>query len=292
MVYGLSIQWRGNCYCRCNGVIKDVNESFLRIIRNNRAAWVGRRLDEISLDSRSEGLFASTIWPALEADGNWRGELWLRDAEGGIQATWTAITKVNKTENAAAHFTLILSDLSERSIKDETLRFYAGNDSLTKLPNRLLLSDRFKVALNTSIRQGTTFACMYLDLDRFKPINDRYGHAVGDIVLQVIAQKISSIVRSMDTIARIGGDEFFGIVVGLEQESEYCAVAERIAKAITEPLDVHGHIISVGVSIGIALYPEHGQTQKSLMEASDAAMFEAKRKGLTVALAGKPERGR
>ncbi|MBK1874906.1 GGDEF domain-containing protein [Marinobacter sp. 1-3A] len=96
----------------------------------------------------------------------------------------------------------------------------------------------------------------------------------------------------MDTIARIGGDEFFGIVVGLEQESEYCAVAERIAKAITEPLDVHGHIISVGVSIGIALYPEHGQTQKSLMEASDAAMSEAKRKGLTVALAGKPERGR
>ncbi|WP_417548666.1 diguanylate cyclase domain-containing protein [Marinobacter segnicrescens] len=271
------------------GVIRDVNESFLRIIQNNRAAWVGRSLDEISLDSRSEGLFASTIWPALKANGNWRGELWLRDAEGGIQATWAAITRMHQTTTSEAHYTLILSDFSERGMKDETLRFHAGNDSLTRLPNRLLLSDRFEVALNTSIRQGTTFACLYLDLDRFKPINDLYGHAVGDIVLQVVAEKVSGIVRSMDTIARIGGDEFFGLVVGLEQKSEYLAVAERIAKAISEPLEVHGHNINLGVSIGIALYPDHGQTQKSLMAASDAAMFLAKRQGLSVVLAGSPE---
>lgn len=272
-----------------NGVIRDVNESFLRIIQNNRTAWVGRSLDEISLDSRSEGQFDSTIWPALEANGNWRGELWLRDAEGGIQATWAAITRMHQTTTSEAHYTLILSDFSERGMKDETLRFHAGNDSLTRLPNRLLLSDRFEVALNTSLRQGTTFACLYLDLDRFKPINDLYGHAVGDIVLQVVAKKVSGIVRSMDTIARIGGDEFFGLVVGLEQESEYLAVAERIARAISEPLEVHGHNINLGVSIGIALYPDHGQTQKSLMEASDAAMFAAKRQGLSVVLAGKLE---
>ncbi|MCK0164171.1 diguanylate cyclase [Marinobacter sp. S6332] len=270
-----------------NGVIKDANESFLRITQSTRAFWVGRSLDDISLDGRSEGLFSSTIWPALAENGNWRGELWLRDAEGGIQATWAAITKVQQTTTAEAHYTLILSDFSERGIKDETLRFSAGNDPLTGLPNRLLLSDRFEVALNTSIRQGTTFACLYLDLDKFKPINDLYGHAVGDTVLQSVALKISKLVRSVDTIARIGGDEFFGIIVGLENESEYCSVAERIARAISEPFEVCGHSVSLGVSIGIALYPDHGQTQTALMEASDVAMFEAKRQGLSYALAEK-----
>lgn len=268
-----------------NGMIKDVNESFLRIIRDDRKAWMGRRLDEISLDSRSEGLFTSTIWPALKADGNWRGELWLRDAEGGVQATWAAITRVNRTTTAEAHYTLILSDFSERGIKDETLRFHAGNDSLTRLPNRLLLSDRFEVALNTAIRCQTTFACFYFDLDNFKPVNDLYGHAIGDTVLQNVAQKISNLIRSVDTVARIGGDEFFGIIVGLQNESDYRAVAERIASAIGKPMEVQGHVINLGVSIGVALYPNHGQTQKSLMEASDAAMFVAKRQGRSVAVA-------
>jgi diguanylate cyclase (GGDEF)-like protein/PAS domain S-box-containing protein len=268
-----------------DGVIRDVNEAFERIVKNEKAAWIGQRLDDITLEGRSEGLFASTIWPALESSHNWRGELWLRDAQGGAQVAWAAITRVSQGEASEADYTLILSDFSERSIKEETLRYDAGHDLLTGLPNRLLLSDRFEVAMTTAERQGSTFACLYLDLNGFKPVNDRYGHAVGDNVLKFVAEKILDNVRSVDTVSRIGGDEFCAIISGLKHESDYQKLAMRIAQAIGGRMTVEGHEFSIGVSIGIALYPEHGQSQQTLMEASDAAMYRAKRQGLLVEVA-------
>lgn len=268
-----------------DGVIRDVNESFERIAKDGKASWIGRRVDDITLETRSEGLFASTIWPALESSHNWRGELWLRDAQGGAQATWAAMSRVQQNVSSDADYTLILSDFSERSIEEEELRHYAGHDSLTGLPNRLLLNDRFAVAIKTAERQGSTFACLYLDLDGFKPINDLYGHAVGDHVLQFVADKISENVRSVDTVSRIGGDEFFAIIFGLEHESDYRALAMRIAEAIGTTVKIEGHTLSITVSIGIALYPEHGKSQKALMATSDAAMYRAKRQGLSVEIA-------
>jgi len=270
-----------------DGVIRDVNEAFERIVKNEKTAWIGQRLDDITLESRSEGLFASTIWPALEFSHNWRGELWLHDAQGGTQVAWAAITRVDQGVSSEANYTLILSDFSERSTKEETLRYHAGHDSLTGLPNRLLLNDRFDVAVNTAVRQSRTFACFYLDLNGFKLINDRYGHAVGDHVLKFVAEKILENVRSVDTVSRIGGDEFFVIISGLEYESDYRKLAMRIAQAIGDRITVEGHHFSIGVSIGIALYPEHGQSQQALMEASDAAMYRAKRQGLSVEVADK-----
>ena len=270
-----------------DGVIRDVNEAFERIVKNEKTAWIGQRLDDITLESRSEGLFASTIWPALEFSHNWRGELWLHDAQGGTQVAWAAITRVDQGVSSEANYTLILSDFSERSTKEETLRYHAGHDSLTGLPNRLLLNDRFDVAVNTAVRQSRTFACFYLDLNGFKLINDRYGHAVGDHVLKFVAEKILENVRSVDTVSRIGGDEFFVIISGLEYKSDYRKLAMRIAQAIGDRITVEGHHFSIGVSIGIALYPEHGQSQQALMEASDAAMYRAKRQGLSVEVADK-----
>jgi diguanylate cyclase (GGDEF)-like protein/PAS domain S-box-containing protein len=270
-----------------DGVIRDVNEAFERIIKNDKAAWIGRRVDDITFESRSEGLFASTIWPALESSYNWRGELWLRDALGGTQVTWAAMTKVEQSVYSEADYTLILSDFSERSIKEERLRHYAGHDSLTGLPNRLLLNDRFKIAINTAEREKSTFACLYMDLNGFKSINDRCGHAVGDHVLKSIAEIILNNVRSVDTVSRIGGDEFCAIISGLEHQSDYRKLAMRIAQAIGDRITVEGHHFSIGVSIGIALYPEHGQSQQALMEASDAAMYRAKRQGLSVEVADK-----
>jgi diguanylate cyclase (GGDEF)-like protein/PAS domain S-box-containing protein len=267
------------------GVIQDVNEAFERIVKNKKAAWLGRRVDEITLESRSEELFASTIWPILASSDNWRGELWLRDAQGGTQATWAAMTKTKQRTAFDAHYTLILSDFSERSTKEANLRHYASHDSLTGLPNRLLLNDRFVVAVNTAVRQGSTFACLYLDLDGFKPINDCYGHGVGDSLLQRVAEKILENVRAVDTVSRIGGDEFCAIISGLQYESDYQILAMRIARAIGGRVSIEGHDLSIGVSIGVALYPKHGESQKELMEASDAAMYRAKRQGLSVEIA-------
>lgn len=267
------------------GVIKDVNEAFSRVVHEEKATWVGRRVEEITLGGRSEGLFASTIWPALETTGSWRGELWLRDAQGGVLVTWTAMTRVQQNVTSETHYTMILNDFSERVNREEKLRYDASHDALTGLPNRLLLRDRFAVAVKTADRLNTTFACLYLDLDGFKPINDRHGHAVGDLVLQFVAAKISEVVRSSDTVSRIGGDEFFVIVFGLENESNYRAFAERISKAIGDRLDIDGKNFCIGVSIGIALYPDHGKSLEDLMAASDAAMYRAKDEHLLIDMA-------
>ncbi|MFQ3231746.1 diguanylate cyclase domain-containing protein [Reinekea sp.] len=268
-----------------DGYIQDINEGFVRYLHADKDAWLGRQVDEITLSSRSEGLFARTIWPALESNGNWRGEIWLRDALGQVQVTWAAMTKVQQQVSAKTHYSLILSDISEKSRKEDKLRYNAGHDSLTGVPNRLLLNDRFDVALKTAERQGQTFACLFIDLDGFKPINDRYGHAVGDTVLQTVAEKIATLVRSMDTVSRIGGDEFTVLLFGMSNENEYRAAAERIALSINEPMIIEGHEIKIGVSIGGALYPSNGNTQAALMAASDQAMYQAKRHGRLVVFA-------
>lgn len=267
------------------GVIRDVNQAFSRVVQEDKAAWVGRRVDDITLDSRSEGSFASTIWPALESTGNWRGELWVRDAQGGALVTWAAMTKVQQSVASETHYTLILNDFSERAGREEKLRHDAGHDSLTGLPNRLLLRDRFAVAVNNADRQQCTFAFLYLDLDGFKPINDRYGHAVGDKVLQFVAEQILSVVRSSDTVSRIGGDEFIVIVFGLDNESDYHDFAKRISKAIGNRFEIDDQKLSIGVSIGIALYPNHGKSLDALMKASDAAMYRAKRQHISIDIA-------
>ena len=267
------------------GTIQDANKAFERITQDEKAAWVGRQVDDITLDSPSEDLFASTIWPTLDSHGHWRGELWLRNSEGGIQTTWAAMTRVDQAYASDGHHTLILSDFSERSIREEKLQYYAGHDSLPGLPNRLLLADRFEVALNTARRRRTTFGCFYLDLDGFKPINDRFGHAAGDAVLRTISERILQVVRSEDAVSRIGGDEFFAIVSGMETEGDYWSMAMRMVRAIAETIEFEGHSFNVGVSVGIALYPRHGESQEELMEASDAAMYRAKREGLSVQVA-------
>ncbi len=267
------------------GIIKDVNEAFSRVVHEEKASWIGRSVEDITLGGRSEGLFASTIWPALETAGSWRGELWLRDAQGGVQVTWAAMTRVHQNLTAETHYTMILNDFSERVNSEEKLRYDASHDALTGLPNRLLLRDRFAVAVDAAERQNTTFACLYLDLDGFKPINDRYGHSVGDIVLQFVADKISDTVRSSDTVSRIGGDEFFIIVFGLENEGDYRTFAERVSRAIGDELEIDGQGVCIEVSIGIALYPDHGVSLEALMAASDGAMYRAKHNHLVIDMA-------
>lgn len=259
------------------GAIEDVNGAFCSLMLSEKSAWTGRQVDDITRESRSDDLFTSTIWPALDKYGSWRGELWLRDAQGGLQVTWATMTKVQQNVTANIHYTLILNNFNERFDREAQLRYDAGHDSLTGLPNRLLLKDRFAVAKVQAARLQQGFACLYLDLNKFKPINDQYGHTTGDMVLQRISERISRVTRSSDTVARIGGDEFFIIVFGLKDEDEYLSFAERINDAATQEVNADGLSFRVGASIGIALYPRHGTTLKALMDASDAAMYHAKR---------------
>lgn len=167
----------------------------------------------------------------------------------------------------------------DRKQTDEHIRHLAQHDVLTDLPNRALFNDRLQVAITRHARYKEPMALMYLDLDKFKPVNDTYGHAVGDLLLKQAAQRISACVRVSDTVGRIGGDEFLVLLHSIQLPQSAAFVAEKIRAALAEPFTILEHTLSISGSIGVAIYPKNGCDQKTLALKADAAMYEAKNKG-------------
>jgi diguanylate cyclase (GGDEF)-like protein len=155
----------------------------------------------------------------------------------------------------------------------------AHHDVLTDLPNRTLFADRLQQSLAKARRDKTQLAVMYLDLDNFKPVNDTLGHAVGDLLLKDAARRMRHGVRESDTVARAGGDEFVVLLPAVESAQDALAVAEKIRHVLSQPFELAGHIMSISASIGVAVYPEHGQGEEALLKNADAAMYLAKQVG-------------
>ena len=155
----------------------------------------------------------------------------------------------------------------------------ANNDELTGLPNRRLLEDRMAQAIKTAGRTRQIVAVLFLDLDYFKIVNDTYGHPVGDQLLKLVATRLKGLVRAEDTVARIGGDEFVILLSNLASELQAVTMAGKVVKALTEPFQLSGKSLSIGVSVGVALYPEHDTNEKNLIRHADNAMYAAKRQG-------------
>jgi len=172
----------------------------------------------------------------------------------------------------------IATDITEQKKAQETLSHIAMHDALTGLPNRVLFFDRLDQALRLARRSTSTLAVFFIDLDKFKTINDRYGHHCGDLVLQETARRMSACLRECDTLARNSGDEF---TVLLEQmpSSEVAAVAERIVQAMQKPMLIEGNSITLTISVGVSLYPKNGYDADSLVKHADSAMYQIKKKG-------------
>jgi diguanylate cyclase (GGDEF)-like protein len=170
-------------------------------------------------------------------------------------------------------------DITDRKRAEESLKQLAYYDPLTRLPNRMLLEDRFAMALAQAKRAGQMLAVMSLDLDGFKAINDRLGHAAGDALLQHVADRLSSAIRESDSLGRWGGDEFTLIVSPVGDPEEAAGIAKRLVSALKAPLIMDGHRLRVTPSIGIALYPDDGDDLKTLLRAADSAMYRAKSAG-------------
>ena len=192
-----------------------------------------------------------------------------------------------------------LNQALEQRVIDRTMQLHDANkqlehqamhDALTKLPNRALFHDRLHNTLSGSKRTGELFALVGVDLDLFKEINDTLGHHAGDLVLQHVAIACNKVLRDTDTVARMGGDEFAILLPQVTDMARAIQVAERVLEAIKEPLDIDGHKVEVGASLGVAMYPQHGEDELDLITHSDAAMYEAKRKKLGVVVY-KPEMG-
>ena len=167
----------------------------------------------------------------------------------------------------------------ERKRSEARLQQMAQFDELTQLPNRALFEDRLQMALAKARRDDDQLALMFLDLDNFKPVNDSYGHAIGDLLLREVARRLSACVRRSDTVGRIGGDEFVILLNSIGKPADAARVAEKMRQALAEPYALGEHAVHVSSSIGIAVYPEHGGTQRELALNADAAMYRAKHEG-------------
>jgi diguanylate cyclase (GGDEF)-like protein/PAS domain S-box-containing protein len=236
------------------------------------------------LEPASVELFREIARPALQATGTWQGELSLRTRQGRALAVSARIVAHQAQELPGAPagprtVSIFARDITELKTAERKLRQLATHDYLTGLPNRLLLYDRLELALNRFARYGTPVALMFCDLDGFKPVNDAYGHQVGDAVLTEVADRIHSVVRDTDTAARLGGDEFAVLVEGVDDLGLLTSVAERLVDAIAEPVHAGGATASVGISIGLVVASERCQEADALVAAADAAMYAAKAEG-------------
>jgi diguanylate cyclase (GGDEF)-like protein/PAS domain S-box-containing protein len=201
----------------------------------------------------------------------------VKSMDGEPRTIQARISGIWDQEELLVGFVLMLSDITERKRAEETIQYMAYHDTLTGLPNRLLFNERLVRDTARCKRTGTGLAVMVLDLDRFKEINDTYGHHAGDIVLKIVALRLSKVVREIDTVSRMGGDEFLMVLAQLvDQPDHVLRVAERVASSIEEPIEIDDHPISITTSIGIAYYPSHAQEPDTLIKAADKAMYRAK----------------
>ena len=215
---------------------------------------------------------------ALASTGRWAGEVWGRKKSGESFPLALSVAAVADESGQPSHYISILSDVSDQKIQAARIEQLAFYDSLTGLPNRALFLDRLEQTLTNCRRHGGHGAILFLDLDRFKEINDSLGHAVGDLALAEVARRFSSASRKEETLARLGGDEFVLIAEGADHQTAV-RIASRLQRVLVDPLDLMGQSYSVGASIGIAFYPADGQTSEDLIKRTDIAMYQAKASG-------------
>jgi diguanylate cyclase (GGDEF)-like protein/PAS domain S-box-containing protein len=261
-----------------SGLILSVNPAFTQITGYPAQEAVGQTPHLLRSERHDEKFYAS-LWQQITGPGLWRGEIWNRRKNGEVFLEWLTITRIAGSNEAATRFVSVFHDITDSWKVNESNRLLAFHDALTKLPNRALLLERLERQIAGAERDPKRIAVLFLDLDRFKAVNDTLGHAVGDELLIIVSQKLQSLVRQSDTVARLGGDEFVILLDNPAHQDEVVYIADRVISVINEPIEILGHQVHVGASLGIAMYPDHGITAAELIESADASMYGAKRAG-------------
>lgn len=224
--------------------------------------------------------FFKEMWEKIITNGFWEGEIWNRRKSGEIYPEYLTISKIPQGDSDDSLYIAVFSDISylKKDISQKLhLAFY---DPLSELPNRNLFLDRVHQCIeNTKNKSDKTIAVFYMDLDKFKLVNDTYGHCVGDQLLKVVGLRLARTVKSGDTIARVGGDEFTALLTTVHDEATAFHFAQRILESIEKPFMIDGHTIHISISIGISFFPTDADTVEGLLTSADQAMYIAKKSG-------------
>jgi diguanylate cyclase (GGDEF)-like protein/PAS domain S-box-containing protein len=210
---------------------------------------------------------------------SWQGEVWRRHKNNMEFPSWTTVSKVKDSCGEIAHYVHAFMDITHFKKAQDHLGFLAYHDPLTKLPNRLLLKDRIDHSLQNALREGSQAAVLFLDLDRFKGINDTYGHAVGDGLLRETARRIKNLVRKEDTVSRYAGDEFVVFMENIPDAKNPAKLAQKLIDTFSTPVYIKGYRLKISTSVGISLFPQDGRDTDILIKNADAAMYRAKKEG-------------
>jgi diguanylate cyclase (GGDEF)-like protein/PAS domain S-box-containing protein len=261
-----------------DGTISDVNAAFTKITGYSKEEAVGKKPSLLKSD-RHDKAFYTDMWQTIFASGHWEGEVWDRRKSGEIYPKWLSINAIRNAENQITHFVGMFTDITCVKQAEGNLEHVTNYDFLTGLPNRSLFDDRLRQALYHSGRKKKMAALMFLDLDRFKLINEALGHRAGDDFLVEAARRILDCVSKSDTVSRFGADEFTVLLTGITDTLHAARVAGNILENVSRSFMLEDQEIFITVSIGITLFPNDGEDVETLMRNADAALSYAKEKG-------------
>ncbi|MBK1645718.1 hypothetical protein CKO25_13875 [Thiocapsa imhoffii] len=261
-----------------DGTIQYVNPAFVEETGYSLVEAVGRNPRLLKSGLNDPATYRS-LWEHLQRGEPWVGELINRRKTGEIYSEEAHIAPVKDVHGEVTHYVAVKLNITERKRSQERLTYLATHDALTKLPNRALFFEHLDRALALARRNRTRLALLFIDLDHFKPVNDTLGHAVGDRLLQQAARRMASSLRDADTVGRIGGDEFVALLTGLDTPENARLVAEKLRDAVRRPYDLAGQTVRISASVGVAIFPDHGDSSLVLARHADDAMYLAKQQG-------------
>lgn len=263
--------------CGPDKKIQSVNQAFTQITGYEAQEVVGQQPSFI-ISGRHDQTFYSEMWHQVQDTGRWQGEIWNRRKNGEVFVEWLTVNVDRGPHAEIRHYYAIFSDITQRKKDEDRIRYISQHDALTDLPNRTVLRDRLELALSQAQRQNEPLSIFFIDLDRFKNINDSLGSKVGDALLIEVGKRLRQAVREQDTVSRQGGDEFTLLLPQINADTA-AHVAQKLLDTLSIPIEIGSHQLVVPPSIGIAVYPADGQDAEGLLQASDMAMYRAKNAG-------------
>ena len=260
------------------GLIVDINPAFTEITGYSRAEVIGHT-PALLKSGKHPDAFYHDMWQQLIDGGHWQGEIWNRRKNGDLFAELLTISTLVDEYGDTLHYLGLFSDITKSKQQQQALEMMAHYDMLTQLPNRSLFADRFQLAIAHSDRQHSLLAVVFLDLDGFKPINDRYGHEIGDQLLVEVSQRIKACIREDDTASRLGGDEFAILLNDISSVDHCERLIGRLQRTIALPYKIDNDPVRLSASMGVTIYPLDHADADTLLRHADQAMYQAKQSG-------------